>query len=300
MQLKTRRAVVSLALVASTLGSVAWSSASHACVVDPYIGSICIMAWPTSAAFGNGQYVAATGQTVAVSTNQALYAVIGNTYGGNTSNFMLPDLRGRVIIGAGQYAGPGGPIIYNYGLAGAGGNPSATISLANIPGHTHALGSGVTVQTGSGTLAANTTIGTLAASTVIGTLAANTTLMGLNATLKAGAGAGATQDATNASLSSVSGGKTLMYNTAAPTVSLNSTSISINGSPSTSLTGSPSTTLTGAPATTLSGNPAVAVGGQTNVAGGGGGGVPQPFPIMQPYMPMPYYIAVNGMFPVRD
>ena len=46
------------------------------------------------------------GQLLAISQHEALFAILGNTYGGDgRTTFALPDLRGRVIIGPGQ--GPG-------------------------------------------------------------------------------------------------------------------------------------------------------------------------------------------------
>lgn len=291
MNQKYRRSAVSLALAASFLGGAAWSPASQACAVEVYMASICIMAWPKTNGFGGGTYQAAAGQPLPVSQYQALYSLIGNTYGGTYPNtFALPDLRGRTIIGVGQ--GPGLPL-YNYGDKG--GNVAITLSLAQLPVHNHILGTGVTVNAGPGSLAANTTIGTLAANTAIGTLAASTTLSGLSATLKAGAGAATTSDATNNALSSVAGGKTSIYNTAAPSVSMNSASIALSGNPATTLSGSPTTTLSGNPSTTLTGAPAVVVGGQTNTAG-----TSAPVTIMPPYLALSYYIAVQGIYPTVD
>jgi len=291
MKITLLKSTLTLALAATLVGPSVWSTASHACGTDTYISSICIMSWPRSASFGGGAYQAAAGQTLTVSQYQALFSLIGNTYGGTyPSTFQLPDLRGRVIVGAGQ--GPGLPT-YNYGDKG--GNPTVTLTLAQLPVHTHVLGTGVTATTGIGTLAATTTIGTLAATTTMGTLAASTTLSGLTATLKAGSGTAATQDATNNALASVSGGRTLIYNSVAPTVAMNSASIALSGNPTTTLTGSPSTALAGTPATTLSGGPSVTVGGQTNATGSGAA-----VPTMPPYLALSYYIAVSGLYPTMD
>ena len=50
--------------------------------------------------FAPRNWALAAGQIMAISQNQALFALIGTTYGGNgTSNFQLPDLRGRTPIG---------------------------------------------------------------------------------------------------------------------------------------------------------------------------------------------------------
>lgn len=290
MNQKYRRSAVSLALAASFLGTAAWSPASHACAVEVYMSSICIMAWPKNSAFGGGTYQAAAGQTLSVSQNQALYSLIGNTYGGSYPNtFALPDLRGRTIIGAGQ--GIGLPF-YNYGDKG--GNFSVTLSLAQLPVHNHLLGTGVTVSSGPGNLTANTTIGTLAANTTIGNLAAVSTLSGLSATLKASPGPAAVPSPAGAALATYLAPSKIYSNTA-PDTAMNAGSIVMNGSVTTSLTGAPATTLSGNPSTTLTGAPAVAVGGQTNTAG-----TSAPVAIMPPYLALSYYIAVQGIYPTVD
>lgn len=73
------------------------------------------------------------GQTLAINSNQALFALLGTTYGGNgTVNFRLPDLRSRVAIGAGTS---------NFGLTFAlgqlGGQETHTLINAEMPMHTH-------------------------------------------------------------------------------------------------------------------------------------------------------------------
>ncbi|WP_288579621.1 MULTISPECIES: phage tail protein [Lysinibacillus] len=68
------------------------------------------------------------GQMLNVSQNQALFALIGNVYGGDgKSTFALPDLRGRV------------PIQMDYGLnvGQAGGAESHSLTISEIPPHTH-------------------------------------------------------------------------------------------------------------------------------------------------------------------
>jgi microcystin-dependent protein len=80
-------------------------------------------------------------------------------YGGNgQTTFALPDLRGRVPIGAGQ-----GPGLSNYDEGQQDGAPNVTLTAANLPAHTHAVDvSGLTLTVNcrsaagtSGTPAAN-------------------------------------------------------------------------------------------------------------------------------------------------
>ena len=64
------------------------------------------------------------GAILAISQNTALFSLIGTFYGGNgTSNFALPDLRGRVPVNFGQ-----GPGLSNYDVGETGGTESTTIS----------------------------------------------------------------------------------------------------------------------------------------------------------------------------
>ncbi|MBN9382352.1 MAG: tail fiber protein [Chitinophagaceae bacterium] len=64
------------------------------------------------------------GQLIAISQNTALFSLLGTFYGGNgTSNFALPDLRGRVPIHQGQ-----GPGLSNYNVGDSGGVETNTIS----------------------------------------------------------------------------------------------------------------------------------------------------------------------------
>lgn len=64
-------------------------------MMDPFIGEIALVAFnfaPEGWAFCNGQ-------TLDINSNQALFSLLGITYGGNgTTTFCLPDLRGRAAI----------------------------------------------------------------------------------------------------------------------------------------------------------------------------------------------------------
>lgn len=99
--------------------------------MEAFIGTI--MAWagtyePMGWAFCNGQ-------TLPIAQYSAVFAVLGTTYGGNgTTTFQLPDLRGRVIIGAGNGTG-----LTQYELGESGGSEANTLTASNMPAHTHAL-----------------------------------------------------------------------------------------------------------------------------------------------------------------
>lgn len=73
------------------------------------------------------------GGLLAIADYNALYNLIGTTYGGNgTSNFAVPDLRGRVPVSAGTGAG-----LSTYYVGEPFGVENVTISLASMPAHNH-------------------------------------------------------------------------------------------------------------------------------------------------------------------
>ena len=70
------------------------------------------------------------GQILPINQNQALFALLGTTYGGDGQvNFALPNLRGRV---------PLHPSV-QFNLGQTGGSTSHTLSLAEMPSHTHTV-----------------------------------------------------------------------------------------------------------------------------------------------------------------
>src|SRR5689334_17312628 len=76
------------------------------------------------------------GQLLDIASNEALYSLIGTTYGGDgVNNFALPDLRGRVAVH--QATGPIGRGPYVIGEIG--GAENVTLLTASLPAHTHQL-----------------------------------------------------------------------------------------------------------------------------------------------------------------
>lgn len=72
------------------------------------------------------------GQLLPINQNQALFSLLGTTYGGDGRiNFALPDLRARVPIHTG---GQGG-----HTLGETGGQAAHTLSISELPEHTHVL-----------------------------------------------------------------------------------------------------------------------------------------------------------------
>lgn len=98
-------------------------------MADPYIGEIRIFA----GTYAPDGWLFCYGQELQAQQYAALYAVIGNTYGGKAqSTFKLPDLRGRVPMNQGQ-----GPGLTNRVLGTAGGQTGVTLTQSQIPAHSH-------------------------------------------------------------------------------------------------------------------------------------------------------------------
>lgn len=77
-------------------------------------------------------WVECNGQTLQVSEYSSLFAVIGNSYGGNGfSTFCVPDLRGRVPIMPGNIAG------LSVTIAETGGTETEAMTVAQLPSHSH-------------------------------------------------------------------------------------------------------------------------------------------------------------------
>jgi microcystin-dependent protein len=95
-----------------------------------YVGSIVL--WAGN--FVPRNWMLCNGQTVSINDYQILYAVIGDTYGGNgTSTFDLPNLIGKVPLGASNV----NPLGSNGGGATATATGITTLTANNLPAHDH-------------------------------------------------------------------------------------------------------------------------------------------------------------------
>lgn len=75
------------------------------------------------------------GQLLAISSNSALFSLIGTIYGGDgRTTFALPDLRGRVPVGIGN-----GPGLSSYPQGQKSGTENNTLSIGQLPSHNHTV-----------------------------------------------------------------------------------------------------------------------------------------------------------------
>jgi microcystin-dependent protein len=96
---------------------------------DPYLGQISLFSF----GFAPKGWALCNGQTLPINQNQALFSLLGTTYGGNgVTTFALPNLQGRASISSGQ-----GPGLSNYALGQNGGEVGHTLTTQEIPAHTH-------------------------------------------------------------------------------------------------------------------------------------------------------------------
>jgi microcystin-dependent protein len=100
-------------------------------MAQPYVGEIRMFAGN----FAPAGWQLCEGQLLPISENETLFQLIGTTYGGDGQNaFALPDLRGRIPIHQGQ-----GPGLSQRQLALKGGAESVTLTVQQLPAHTHNL-----------------------------------------------------------------------------------------------------------------------------------------------------------------
>jgi microcystin-dependent protein len=93
-------------------------------MAQPYVGEIRMFAGN----FAPAGWMFCEGQLLPISENEILFQLIGTTYGGDgESTFALPDLRGRIPIHQGN----------GFILAETGGAEEITLTVSQIPAHSH-------------------------------------------------------------------------------------------------------------------------------------------------------------------
>src|SRR3954469_670080 len=92
----------------------------------PYLGEIKVIAFN----FAPKGWALANGQFLPINQNQALFSLLGTTYGGNgQTTFALPNLRGQVPIHVGN----------GHTLGEKGGTTAVTVNIQQLPTHLHTL-----------------------------------------------------------------------------------------------------------------------------------------------------------------
>lgn len=102
---------------------------------DAFIGEIRIITWN----WAPDGWLLCNGQLLNISQFQALFAILGNRFGGSikNQNFQLPDLQGKAVACYGQGTG-----LTNRAFGATFGSESITLTTSQIPPHDHALFSG--------------------------------------------------------------------------------------------------------------------------------------------------------------
>ena len=105
---------------------------AHAQSSDAFLGQILMVSF----GFAPKGWALCNGQILSIEQNTALFSLLGTTFGGDgVSTFALPDLRGRVPIHQGTDPATGTP----YTLGQTGGEEQVTLTISQIPAHSHSL-----------------------------------------------------------------------------------------------------------------------------------------------------------------
>jgi microcystin-dependent protein len=158
--------VLGLAALATAFGA----GQARAQATNPFLGEIIMVGFnfcPTG-------WAAASGQLLAINQNQALFSLLGTTYGGTgNTDFALPNLNGRVPIGPGTSTSG-----TSFTLGQTGGEETHTLTVNELPAHAHgfSLGASTTIATDAQPSAARVLSTSALGDRQFTSLAPNTTL----------------------------------------------------------------------------------------------------------------------------
>ncbi|MBA5689059.1 phage tail protein [Rugamonas apoptosis] len=204
--------------------------------MDPFIGQIIL--WP--GLWVPEGWALCDGTVVNVSDYQALFSLIGNTYGGNgSSTFALPDLRAKVPVGTTAMNAVGQKTGAATATVNAVGSGSVTIGVNNLPSHSHTAtftpgggSSSVSIAIpadsagetdnvpGTGLVMGKALTGT-AATKIYSSNAANTTLKPFSVNVPAGGGTVSNANTGGGAALAVSVNVPVTVSTVQPSLSLN-------------------------------------------------------------------------------
>ncbi|MCF4124575.1 phage tail protein [Methylobacterium sp. SyP6R] len=202
------------------------------------------------------------GQLLPINQNTALFSLFSTYYGGNgTTTFGLPDLRSRIPLGVGQGSG-----LQNYSIGMPTGTETTTLTVANMPMHTHQATFAPTTGSQNITIPAQTGPLNVALNVASGSGSVNP---GAGTVLAAGTSTGKIYTA---------------YPPASPATmtTLNAASITVSGTPA-------------IPEQTVAVN-TVTGGTVTNAVAGGNQG----FTNLQPSLALNFIVALTGIYPSRQ
>jgi microcystin-dependent protein len=151
-------------------------------MAEVFMGQIMLGAF----GFAPKNFAMCNGQLLAINQNQALFSLLGTQFGGDGRvTFALPDLRGRVPVGAGGSRDPNWqPASYPMGLPA--GSEAVSLNTAEVPAHLHAASG--TKNTGTDRLPNGGLYGTSAGANLYAPVAGNSQVTLAPQTLAAGGG----------------------------------------------------------------------------------------------------------------
>lgn len=95
-------------------------------MAEPFLSEIRLFSFQ----FAPKGWALCNGQVLPINQNQALFSLLGTTFGGNgQTNFALPDMQGRVPVHTGS----------GHTLGERGGEQNHTLNISEVPQHTHTL-----------------------------------------------------------------------------------------------------------------------------------------------------------------
>ncbi|MCI4668307.1 MAG: tail fiber protein [Bacteroidia bacterium] len=110
--------------------------------MEPFIGQITMF----GGNFAPRGWALCDGQLLSISSNTALFSILGTTYGGDgRTTFALPDLRGRLAMHPGN-----GPGLSDRRLGERGGTEFNILNAAQLPSHSHSASGTIRVFAGGG------------------------------------------------------------------------------------------------------------------------------------------------------
>ena len=134
--------------------------------------------------FAPQNYQFCQGQLLSIAQNTALYSILGTTYGGNgQTTFGLPDLRARIPFGTGPV-----PSFSSIELGQMAGTQNTTLTLNNLPAHTHPVTGTVQLPVNDSNADADGPVGSFLGAPAESIYSISSNAVGSNATVNLAAG----------------------------------------------------------------------------------------------------------------